>query len=515
MKNPPLLVRNESSKFFQVTCNLLPSGCRIDNLEGREHTVVPMVILTEGVHAGSQGSLYYPKDELSKTPVAWNHKPIVVYHPTLNGEGISACDPAVINTRKIGVMMNTRFEGGRLKSEAWIEKDRANAVDERIMAAVTNKEMMELSTGLFLDVEGTAGKWNKEEYTGIARNFRPDHLALLPDQTGACSIADGAGLLRNQAMRDPAFRGILFKLGLVDNEMSHSDIQSTLMAAVRDKFNVGDNGPFIWVADVFNNFFIYEKDGKFWRLGFTSNDTEVALSNDAPVEVRRKSDWVTVSTTNNNNQNTMNKTQLIAAILAANCGLVEADREALTGLNDKQVEALHNMAKEMPTVNFAVERKDGKVDFVVKNKVETVPAALPAAVPTPASAPAVAAPATNAAQPAAKLVTTQEYIANAPREVQDVLTNAMSVYNDEKKKLVQSILANKRNTFTQQDLENRPLVELRNLAALAAPDEPANVLHLPNYGGQAPVPTGNANKEEALPMPAMNFEKPAKKSAGA
>src|SRR6266480_3777490 len=119
--------------FSRLTCNLLPSGCRYDQLEGRDYVVVPMVMLTEGVHKGSHGSLYYPKEELSKTPVVWNHKPIVVYHPTMNGEGISACDPTIINSRKVGLMMNTKFEGGKLKSEAWIEKVRANAVDERIM----------------------------------------------------------------------------------------------------------------------------------------------------------------------------------------------------------------------------------------------------------------------------------------------------------------------------------------------------------------------------------------------
>src|SRR6185503_17476996 len=249
-------------QFSRLTCNLLPSGCRLDTLEGRNYTVVPMIILTEGVHQGSQGPLYYPKEELAKTPVVWNHKPIVVYHPTMNGDGISACDPVIINNRKVGLMLNTKFEGGRLRSEAWIEKDRANAVDDRIMTAVDNKEMMELSTGVFIDIEETSGTWKSEDYTGIARNYRPDHLALLPDQIGACSIADGADFLRNNAFNDnpasKALRKALIKMGVLDNEMSMSNIHSALSSAVRKKFNVGDDGPFIWIADVYSNFFIYE-----------------------------------------------------------------------------------------------------------------------------------------------------------------------------------------------------------------------------------------------------------------
>lgn len=493
-----LVVNHGTQKYDRLTVNLVPKGCRIDTLEGREHTVVPMVILTEGVHAGSQGPLYYPKDELSKTPVVWNHKPIVVYHPTMNGEGISACDPVIINQRKIGVMMNTRFEGGKLKSEAWIEKDRANAVDERIMAAVENQEMMELSTGLFIDVDSATGKWKAEEYTGVARNYRPDHLALLPDQIGACSIADGAGLLRNQALKDPALRGILFKLGLVDNEMSHSDISSALMTAVREKFNVGDDGPYIWVADVFDNFFIYERDGKFWRLGYMSNDTGVSLSDETPVQVQRKSSWVTVGATNNTIENTMNKTALIAAILAANCGLVEADKETLNGMTDNQLNAIHNMMKEHPTINcFALKKEGDKVNLIIKN---TTP-------PAPVPAPAPAAPAPAPAQPAPAPVTLESYVAAAPPQMREVLTNSLSVYNDEKKKLVDMILANKRNVFTKDMLEARPLGELKALAALAAPEAPPAAPPGFNYAGLAPVGNVGGEGEEPLPMPTINFDK--------
>jgi hypothetical protein len=35
-------------------------------------------------------------------------------------------------------------------------------------------------------------------YNFVARNYRPDHLAILPDQRGACSIEDGCGLNTNR-----------------------------------------------------------------------------------------------------------------------------------------------------------------------------------------------------------------------------------------------------------------------------------------------------------------------------
>ena len=66
-----------------ITNNLQGSQVRHDRMEGREYLVAPMAMITEGVHNGSQGPLYYPWDELSKFPQVWNMKPVVVYHPSI------------------------------------------------------------------------------------------------------------------------------------------------------------------------------------------------------------------------------------------------------------------------------------------------------------------------------------------------------------------------------------------------------------------------------------------------
>lgn len=195
---PAALVKNVFQSF---TFNLKAAKglTRNEQLEGIDYVVVPMVMITEGVHAGSKGPLFYPGSELGKTPESWNLKPIVVNHPVVNGEGVSACTPEVIEEYKVGIIMNTRFDGlGRLKADAYINPEQADKVEPRVMEAITNEEMMELSTGVFTDQEPTTGKYKGESYTAIARNYRPDHLALLPDNKGACSIEDGAGFIRNQ-----------------------------------------------------------------------------------------------------------------------------------------------------------------------------------------------------------------------------------------------------------------------------------------------------------------------------
>lgn len=192
-----------------ITANLAGS-IRNEVLEGREYYVVPVAMLTLGVHAGSKGPVFYPQNELSKEAalMAMNHKPIVVYHPERNGQFISACDPVVLNSRKVGLVMNTHWDGKKMRCEAWIDKDRAKAVDSRILDFLEKGKLMEVSTGLLSDNENSEGDFNGRHYKLIARNLRLDHLALLPDKVGACSLQDGCGMFQvnqgNQAMATTA-----------------------------------------------------------------------------------------------------------------------------------------------------------------------------------------------------------------------------------------------------------------------------------------------------------------------
>jgi Uncharacterized protein conserved in bacteria (DUF2213) len=499
-----LFVTNEQAKratrMMDFVWNMLPAGCRLETLEDKTYTVVPMVMMTEGVHSGSQGAFFYPKDELSKTPVVWNHKPVVVYHPEMNGRAVSACDATIINSRKVGVIMNAKVEGGKLKAEAWIDRTKADKVDKRIGEAIDKNEVMELSTGVFVDVDQTPGEWNGEAYTGIAVNYRPDHLALLPDQIGACSVNDGAGFMRNAAKSKDA--GVmaaiktLQKAGLIANDQSFSDIQSQVSTALRDRFNAtGDNAPFLWVMDVFQNFAVYEFDGKLFRLGYSASETTgVTLSPDAPVEVVRKTQYQPVPAANAAKDPTTNrimeKKKLVDAIIAnEKSGWAETDRDALMAFNENRLNVILNGCKPEATP--------------ATNKQEPAPAPVPANV---APIPGVTVPVTNKEPEQKKPITINEFVAAAPAEMQDVLRNSLRLHEDQKAKLVATITANKQCGYTKAELEGKPMEELEKLARLAAaPAAPATVT--PFYGGMAPVPVDNSQPEEALPIPVMNFDK--------
>jgi hypothetical protein len=525
MKKSILVVNDEvgveKGIIQSLIINLLPKLVRHDKMEDRDFLVVPMVILTEGVHHGSDGPLFYPREELAKTPASWNHKPVVVYHPEMNGMGVSACDPDIISNRKVGVMMNTKFQAGKLRSEAWIEVDRANKVDERIMAAIEGNEMMELSTGVFIDCEDTDGEWKGEPYKGIARNFRPDHLALLPDKIGACSIADGAGFLRNQSAADDMLKKAQAMLkkakadedeegvkkaqammskakdmmarmesSQTDNEMSFGNISSSLSAALRQKLNPNDNGPFVFLESVYSDFVIYEVDAKLYRLGYTASDTGVSLSSEKPVEVKRVTEYRTVdgafvgNVTKNaiKNQKSMNKEAMIIAILAANIGFAETDRPKLVEMTDDQIKGIHNGLPKTPPETKEVK---GQETTPAKNEQTT-------------TQPPVT-------EPEKKIVTLESYISEAPTELQDVLKSSLAMHEGEKARLVDGICTNKDNTFAKEDLQKKSLAELRGLARLAGvgkSQQPAA-----NYAGQGNVPSANAGDEEPLVMPTINFER--------
>jgi len=157
--------------------------------EGREYFEAPLTTIVPGVLNGSQGALHYELNEIAKAAPTWNGVPIVVYHPTHAGRNVSAKHPGVLEKSGIGFLRDTTCNG-KLQHLGMFDVERTKIVDQRVYDALDQGKPMELSTGLFTDNV-------KEGDKLFARNHRPDHLAILPDQRGACSIEDGCGVLVN------------------------------------------------------------------------------------------------------------------------------------------------------------------------------------------------------------------------------------------------------------------------------------------------------------------------------
>jgi hypothetical protein len=174
---------------------------RTETYMGKKHLVVPVVMMVEGVHCGSAGPLFHSIEELGKYPASWNGIPVSIQHPEQDGQYISANSPEVLERQTVGQVFNTRTEGNKLKAECWVDIERIMSISPEAYAYLNSKRPLEVSIGVFTDDVDTEGEWNGEHYSAIATNHRPDHLALLPGGTGACSWADGAGIRINSKQK--------------------------------------------------------------------------------------------------------------------------------------------------------------------------------------------------------------------------------------------------------------------------------------------------------------------------
>lgn len=178
------------------TAQMIANRAERRTLDGRPYLVAPIVALVAGVVNGELVTV----EELSAFAAAWNGRPVPLRHPQdASGQYVSANSPDVIESSVIGQVFGMHVEGDRLLGEMWLDIEKCERLGGDALAALNRLqrgEVLEVSTAYFCDVEAAEGVFNGEAYTAIQHNLRPDHVALLPDEVGACSIADGCGVGR-------------------------------------------------------------------------------------------------------------------------------------------------------------------------------------------------------------------------------------------------------------------------------------------------------------------------------
>jgi 2'-5' RNA ligase len=176
-------------------------------MDGRDYAVVPIVALVAGVVNGE----LVTADELSAFVAAWNGRPVPLRHPQDASGPISANSPSVIEGCVVGQVFKMAMDGDRLRGEMWLDVAKCERLGGDALTTLQRLEqgeVVEVSTAYFCDIEQAAGEFKGQAYTGIQRNLRPDHVALLPDEIGACSVAKGCGAGRTNRLRanaDPDF----------------------------------------------------------------------------------------------------------------------------------------------------------------------------------------------------------------------------------------------------------------------------------------------------------------------
>ncbi len=190
--------RSAETQFTSFETNLKVNLIRWEMFEGQRHFVAPVILIKEGVLNG----ILYTSEELSKFPEAWNGRPVPILHPTKKGQPISANAPEVLERQNVGVLFNVVFEDDALKGEIWLNENKMNKIAPNLLRKLKQGTMIEVSTGLFIEFAEARGRFKGTEFFQEAFNLRPDHLALLPGEIGACSNEDGCGFPRANSQED-------------------------------------------------------------------------------------------------------------------------------------------------------------------------------------------------------------------------------------------------------------------------------------------------------------------------
>ncbi len=508
-------------KISAFHCQALTNLIRHETFEGRDHLVVPCVMMVEGVLNGTEGPALYTANEMKKFPEAWNGIPVPVYHPEMYGRAISANSPAVIESCVVGRTFNTEFvqangQKAKLRTELWIDVEKSNKIDPTVVQTFESGGHMDVSTGVFTEDEAQSGTYEGDSYNFVATNFRPDHLALLPEAVGACSWDDGAGAPRINKKKEnkenkngmkanikKAIETINKQLGLRVQELSHDEIHHELRLALKDREGVSpDSDVMVWPVEVFDSFVIYEKDDqngtKLFKQAYSIDANEDVALVGSPVEVEVKKEFVPITNEKKNktgmagNQGdaknerspNMDRKERIDALIAnEKSNWTEEDRDFLIEIDDSRFE------KVVPAVN---EEEASAEEKPAEEAKEEKPAE---------EKPAEAEPKDNGEE---KPQTTEEYIANAPEGMRDTLQRSVARDKSIQTGLVTALVANKRCKFTEDQLNVKSIEELQTLSELGSVDV--------DYGGNNPdLSVNEGDEDDVSAMPVMNWKKEEKK----
>ena len=184
---------------LQLTANRI-DGAQVRShktADGHEFLIAPVVMIVEGVLNGE----LLTEGEFSHHAAAWNGRPIVLDHPMVDGSPVSANDPAILERAGIGNVFYVESQEGKLRAEAWVDVGRASRTEDgrEVVQRLRTGQGIEVSTAYWRDLDAEPGERNGSRYDGVARNLKPDHLAFLLHDVGACSIDGGCGCPRVNA----------------------------------------------------------------------------------------------------------------------------------------------------------------------------------------------------------------------------------------------------------------------------------------------------------------------------
>ena len=438
--------------------------------QGVPHLVIPVIMMVEGVHNGSHGKLLHLAEDLGKFPGSWNGIPVTVEHPEEGYQYISANIPSIVDSQVVGRIYGTHFEDGRLKSEAWINEAKVREISPLALAYILQGKPLEVSVGVFTEDEITSGTWHDEEYVAIARNHRPDHLALLPGGQGACSWKDGCGVRTNSNKEGGNDVDDLLKVMKELNEKGYTTVQlnkesyDQIISTIRTKLDrMDDDLKIHFLEEVFDDFFVYRIQSRaglggediLYKRGYNVNADESIEFTGEPTSVIRKVEYVTQTITSLKRTKggilTMDKKtepccpeKVQALIQSEHTKFEEDDREWLSSLQEGQIEKLSPIIPVKAEPVVPKKEEDEQEKLVQMNKEQAIQMLKE-----------------HFADP-------KDFLSILPEETREQMEYGMDLHQAHRAELIQHITANT-EVYTADDLKDRKTDELKKLAQAIKP----------------------------------------------
>ncbi|MEH5319195.1 DUF2213 domain-containing protein [Klebsiella pneumoniae] len=180
------------------------SNITTETIDGKPHIVVRGI--TPVVDDIVMNRKLYPAAEIEKAYNTLERNPMPLGHPKVDGKHVSARDVRAVNEYHVGAwLQNVSHEGGKVTGDMYVNRQYAessekgkrliNRLDE--MIAGTNSEPIHISTGLLYSGIAANGESKGKKYNEIATNMMFDHVAVLLDEPGAGTPAEGVGIFVN------------------------------------------------------------------------------------------------------------------------------------------------------------------------------------------------------------------------------------------------------------------------------------------------------------------------------
>ncbi len=472
---------------------------------GITYQIYPVVMLVEGVHHGlGTDPVYYPPQVLQASAPHWNNMPITINHPVdASGSHVMCNTDGTIRTAwEIGLLKNVSWDG-KLKGELWIDVALANQKEPALLPFIQNGGQLEVSTGLLAADDGAPGTWNGEAYNASIQEIIPDHIALLPGSTGACSWNDGCGVRFNVTnTKAPKEKNVFVNS---TDLMDQLDKIRNLVYAM-DKYPTNGVGPSSdhYVKAVYDDYFIYKENirnsdnetTKWFKQMYSMDTTGNVVLQGEPVEVVEDVSYrIVTQAINSSKEDNMagekatkckdavtpaDKAKCAEATINAlianeNTSFTDTDREWLAAMNEDQLGKLVvNMeAKEVEVI------KEVQVEKIVNVEKEA---------PT----------------------TLVGWLETAPPEVRSVVNAGLRELDNKRDGYMKTILAAETNKFTEPQLKGMDITVLESIVSLM----PAAKVAVPNYsgmgGGQQIVNNQEVTEEPYIPRTLQDVFTPVK-----